>query len=569
MEKLPKGLVSTSGKVSAQLDGIDTVDVGDIVQLWKGALASNISEALVSSFAAYSTNPSVHAGDTGHRLQNFFWRIWSSKRLSSTMTGSTLARLFLQISEPSSLTRAKESEPPSSSLKVEKQPRHPSSGSTSKSPLPPILKKSNSSSHGETHKTTRLLLTGLGGESVTRKPSNPPTPVPPSRPVLLGEQSSSRQSQKKAIVVPKAKTKSTKRRPVLMRRKSSQQSSVSSTRAHSPQSPPSVSPLNKDQGPELPEYANEANESAIEDPPDEQTPTPTPTPPPDFPKIKIPTTKDSYTQTHNEDTDTDSEHEPPPPLPAFLADIKHILHKPPTPLPPLKPRNPKPLVGFFSSTAVRRWDVRHLYEENYAEEQPSNSTLVSKDFRARFAEQKRLAEEYALQMMSADAIRNNGNGSANANANADQEERVQASETATTTKTMRVGEGEGEDGESGTATTMGTQVTVSPSRFGDSQGAASTVATSVMQSEGWIDDGADAEAEADADASVDVDVDADAEELSLDHAGASGGVPVPAGNNASFLHPPLSLPHGPSQLSLLIEHSRNSFGAWETERSNE
>jgi hypothetical protein len=38
MESLPKGLVSTSGRVTSELDGIDAVDVGDIVQLWKGGL---------------------------------------------------------------------------------------------------------------------------------------------------------------------------------------------------------------------------------------------------------------------------------------------------------------------------------------------------------------------------------------------------------------------------------------------------------------------------------------------------------------------------------------------------
>lgn len=38
MESLPKGLLSVSGKVTAELDGIgaDAVDVGDIIRLWKG-----------------------------------------------------------------------------------------------------------------------------------------------------------------------------------------------------------------------------------------------------------------------------------------------------------------------------------------------------------------------------------------------------------------------------------------------------------------------------------------------------------------------------------------------------
>lgn len=36
MKSIPKGLVSVSDKVSAELGGIDAVDIGDIVQLWKG-----------------------------------------------------------------------------------------------------------------------------------------------------------------------------------------------------------------------------------------------------------------------------------------------------------------------------------------------------------------------------------------------------------------------------------------------------------------------------------------------------------------------------------------------------
>lgn len=40
MESVPEGLVSVSDKVSAELGGIDTVDVGDIVQLWKGTFTN-------------------------------------------------------------------------------------------------------------------------------------------------------------------------------------------------------------------------------------------------------------------------------------------------------------------------------------------------------------------------------------------------------------------------------------------------------------------------------------------------------------------------------------------------
>ena len=36
MESLPKGLLTTATKVSTELDGVGPVNVGDVVQLWKG-----------------------------------------------------------------------------------------------------------------------------------------------------------------------------------------------------------------------------------------------------------------------------------------------------------------------------------------------------------------------------------------------------------------------------------------------------------------------------------------------------------------------------------------------------
>ncbi|KAL2822215.1 hypothetical protein BDW59DRAFT_149803 [Aspergillus cavernicola] len=530
MDPLPRGLVSTSGSVSAELGVIDAVDVGDIIQLWK----------------AYSTNPSVHEGDTGYRLQNFFWRIWSNKRLSNTLTGSTLARLFLQVSEPSSLTMtpAKESGPPSSSLKLEKHSPghgHPNSGSTTttttttttKQPLPPILKKkSNSSSHGETQKTTRLLLTGLGGESVTRKPSNPPTPIPPSRPVAFGDQGP-RQSQKKTFVVA-SKAKGAKRRPMMMRRKSSQQSSVCSTRAHSPQSvsspPPDVRTLEV-QAVQEDEEAD--NEEAIEDPPDEPT---------------------STTTTATQDQDQSSS--PPPTIsPPFLTNLKTLLHKK-TPLPPLRPRTQTPLVGFFSSTSCRNFDVRHLSHENYAEEQPSTSNLVDTDFRARFAEQVRLAGEYEVYMAEGggesgdeDGVREDG----------DKEEGEEDGGVSGPGAFGVEGEGVVQPGTSTTSTTLGT---VSPSRFGDSQGATSTIATSFLESDGTDTFSSDG-AEQPVAVAVPVAVP------------GPGPVPVPVSvpastGNPHFLQTPpaLSLPRGPGQLSLMIEHSR-SLGSLSNETVNE
>ncbi|KAL4980505.1 hypothetical protein BDW66DRAFT_147439 [Aspergillus desertorum] len=445
MESLPKGLVSISEKVSEELKdiGLDAVDVGDIVQLWK----------------AYSTNPSAHEGNAGYRLQNFFWRIWGSKRLSNSLTGSALSRFFLQLSEPASrptLTNqcttfplpssrlpakpeTTESEPLSSTLKRNgkhsmsqhqnqqqqrppshgKSQSHPTPGASSSGtkPLQPILKKSNSASHGEVQKTTRLLLTGLGGQSVTRKPSNPPTPIPPSRPILFGEKqapgAASRAGQKKTFAVAsKAKAKAPKRRPVLLRRKSPQQSSfpVSSTRNHSPQigfvnSPP----INSDTGNA---YAaavqgSEIDEEAVEDSPEDITtpiaPIAIPSPAPSTFTTTTTADKSNFTSSMpapfpslpSDEQTYDNDEIPKPSLPTpFIQDLRALMHKN-TPLPPLRPRASPPTVGFFSATACRHFDVRHLSEENY--EQPNNSELVAPHFRTRFAEQKRIVDEYYAQ----------------------------------------------------------------------------------------------------------------------------------------------------------------------------
>ncbi|RAH80456.1 hypothetical protein BO86DRAFT_380367 [Aspergillus japonicus CBS 114.51] len=205
MECLPKGLLSTATKeVSEDLTGAYSVDVADVARLWR----------------VYSANPSVHNDDKGYRLENFFWRIWGSKRLLQSITGSMLADLFSRISDQRSISLSELHKTHKRAVQADK-PRKPSSGSGR--PLPPILKKPSSShsSHGETHKTTRILLTGLDGQSTTRKPSNTPTPIP-TTPLIVPEPAT-RAPPKKAFVVA-AKARGAKRRPVIMRRKSSQHS---------------------------------------------------------------------------------------------------------------------------------------------------------------------------------------------------------------------------------------------------------------------------------------------------------------------------------------------------------
>ncbi|KAL3468614.1 hypothetical protein BJX64DRAFT_282774 [Aspergillus heterothallicus] len=561
MESLPRGLVSTSGKVTSELGGIDAVDIGDIVQLWKGTHTLSPSPSCpgvpstLTPSAAYSTKPSVHEGDTGFRLQNFFWRIWSNKRLSASLTGSTIARLFLQVSEPSSLKpTAKECDPPLSSLKSGNH--HPNntgkannvsaSATTSKPPLPPILKKSNSSSHGETQKTTRLLLTGLGGQSVTRKPSYPPTPIPPSRPIMFGEQVN-RQGQKKAFVVP-SKAKGPKRRPVLMRRKSSQQSSTCSTRAHSPDSDP-PSPVSTIAEPPFEPFVQEL-EKAVETPigvsaSDNSTQLKKPAQTPlelqndeaiiddEPPEERISVTTATY-----EDHTADLDHKRPYYLlpddqkqipPAFLSTLKDVLHKE-TPLGRLPFRGERPVVGFFSTTACRSFDVRHLSKENY--EPPSSYNLVDKDFRTRFAEQKRLAEEYYQVQMSA-SLGAQGSGTT----------RFDGAEQTSTTPNGNRNAGSGGtfslDPTLSTSTTLetgaATAETVSPSRFGDSQSQGLPTSTSSIGTSLLVEN------------SHSPGMDTDSFSL----------VEAPVTTGLSYQTPlALSLPRGPSQISLMVQESR-------------
>ncbi|BDD59593.1 hypothetical protein MAP00_004788 [Monascus purpureus] len=260
---VPEGLVTVSGRVLSSELKDDGVDMNDIARLWR----------------VYNAIASAQSGHVGRRLENLFWRIWGSRRRHDTLRGSTVAKLFLKISQTSPLPgipvqQPKQvgnnhgNEPSSRSLRgpqkgpllspkdqsrehpqqrqlqdrTRNQPRRPA-------PLPPILKKSQSAtgSQGERHKTTRLLITSPGGRSVTRKPSNPPTPA--------GELVN-RQGQKRSYFVV-GKGGNPKRKPVTVRRKSSHPTSASGTEIRSPQispiSPVSLSGLTADPSPVHPD----------------------------------------------------------------------------------------------------------------------------------------------------------------------------------------------------------------------------------------------------------------------------------------------------------------------------
>ncbi|KAF5858884.1 hypothetical protein ETB97_003589 [Aspergillus alliaceus] len=355
MDCLPKGLVSITRKVSSELDDMNVVDTRDITRLWK----------------VYNTHPSVHEGDIGYRLENFFWRIWGSDRLRSSMDGSTLAKLFLQIcdSNPMSISILQQLKRENSSRSARGSDDKPQETPTSntrarRAPLQPILKKSSTPS-GETHKTTRLLLTSVEGQSIERKPSNPPTPVPPSQPTL---EDFNRPAQKNKTVFVAGKGKSTKRRPVIMRRKSSQTSSGASTRTQSPQRASKLLTLRTRETPSKQEDSSDSEAEAMHI---EHV----------VPREKI----------------SDATDKPPELPPEFLSNLKGILADKGSP--PQSTKSAPPKWGFVTTDDWTHYDVRYLEPENY--EQPSSESLVDRGFRSRFTEQVDLEKEYLATSVGA------------------------------------------------------------------------------------------------------------------------------------------------------------------------
>lgn len=109
---LPKGLVTTFPRIPSHLEDPNVIDALDIARLWKGkAHPLSIDDRLFSPFfpfffffqilrsTVYHTNPAVHNNDSGHRLENFFWRVWGNERLRCSLQGETLATLFVNIAE--------------------------------------------------------------------------------------------------------------------------------------------------------------------------------------------------------------------------------------------------------------------------------------------------------------------------------------------------------------------------------------------------------------------------------------------------------------------------------------
>ncbi|KAK5673859.1 hypothetical protein LTS12_029685, partial [Elasticomyces elasticus] len=154
MQTIPKGLVATSAGTPSRLEGSARFDEGDIAKLWK----------------VYGTSTSIHKDDIGHRLENYFWRVWGNTRLLKSLEGSALASLFTSI-----VTATPISNPESALLELKKMALM-SNTEGEENGHPSILKKPNSTNkHGSFQKRTRIFVGGLGERQI-RKPSSPLTP---------------------------------------------------------------------------------------------------------------------------------------------------------------------------------------------------------------------------------------------------------------------------------------------------------------------------------------------------------------------------------------------------------
>lgn len=80
---LPSGLITNTEIITEEIDNTERVQVEDLAKLWR----------------VYSLNSTHMQDDEATRLENFFWRIWSNGRIIRSIRGSTLARLFITISE--------------------------------------------------------------------------------------------------------------------------------------------------------------------------------------------------------------------------------------------------------------------------------------------------------------------------------------------------------------------------------------------------------------------------------------------------------------------------------------
>ncbi|KAJ6092802.1 hypothetical protein N7486_008091 [Penicillium sp. IBT 16267x] len=203
-----------------------------------------LDRTLVKAFwQAFFTSRQASDREMDHRLEYLFWRIWSSKDLldhidikyldglvSRIMASEPLAssawtpqQTSLSLPESSKATRAVP-QPQASSMPQHgiPGPQHETTGSPT---LHPILKKPNTA-HDEPPKLARLVIENPNGGSITRSPSNPPTPsVVEPKDSIFGQQGSRRTT----LAAQSRIQRGGKRRPLVVGRRKSSQATISKT----------------------------------------------------------------------------------------------------------------------------------------------------------------------------------------------------------------------------------------------------------------------------------------------------------------------------------------------------
>ncbi|EQL31771.1 hypothetical protein BDFG_05997 [Blastomyces dermatitidis ATCC 26199] len=243
-EALPKGIVLHSERISSEIESFGGVDAEDLAKLWR----------------VYTTNRSTMKADEGRRLENLFWRIWSNNVILRTIQGTTLAGLFLHISEGESITRMgpgglreispsipriqsrRRAVPSTSSAQPQKLPtgtsckstpnvsRKPSVNATRAPLLPSILKKPRQASND----AQRLPGVSTAGATDRFTGSNTSLSISPTAVFEdpLGESVSEKPRRKKATFA--SNITSMEPEPVPMRKNISQPPSDPPPARHSP-----------------------------------------------------------------------------------------------------------------------------------------------------------------------------------------------------------------------------------------------------------------------------------------------------------------------------------------------
>ena len=146
----------------------------------------------------YTTNKKSLANDVGRRLENFFWRIWSNGRIRDSIKGSSVAALFIAISDGDAIIRTTPTSSPRSSrllpaLRIAARPASP----------PPINRDEAAVVDDD------VDVSSAKGEASTVDQSNPVTELP-SAPTVEEEKGRRRGSSRPPPILKKTRTESTK-----------------------------------------------------------------------------------------------------------------------------------------------------------------------------------------------------------------------------------------------------------------------------------------------------------------------------------------------------------------------